>query len=472
MKYQQITTWFFAAMCGLLVSSGAVQAQRLVLLVDRESGELQATSAADVTVDGYTITSAAGRLNPEAWTSLNDQGLDIWTEANPKDTQLSELTLESTTLAGGDAVSLGNAYTGGPTLPHQEDLAFQYSAADGVLRDGTVVYQGDLPTPKLTVSRVTGQVTLTNPGAFDVDGYSISSPSGLLLPDNLAAGEGFTAANPTATNIAGLNLGGAASFPTSIGLGSIFNTAAGAPLAAEDLGLMYSTPDGNVATGIVEYEGPVNDLTLQVDLISGAARISHMSPHVATTEITGYSISSASGSLGTAGFTGIGDGFSKANPTADAIAELNPSGTKEFSNGTSADLGTILIGATDLVFEYSTVSGANVGSVEYVMGDGTVSCADVKAMRVASGVDGDLNGDGTVGFTDFIVLSTNFGAAVGSYEEGDIDCGGSVDFADFIVLSTNFGNAVPQAASVPEPSGLTLAGLSVLLGLCLRRRRS
>lgn len=87
---------------------------------------------------------------------------------------------------------------------------------------------------------------------------------------------------------------------------------------------------------------------------------------------------------------------------------------------------------------------------------------------------GDINGDGSVGFPDFLILSANFGSAVtgAGHLEGDLDCDGSVAFADFLVLSNAFGTTVgAEAANVPEPSGITLLGVAAFLGGLIRRRR-
>ena len=86
---------------------------------------------------------------------------------------------------------------------------------------------------------------------------------------------------------------------------------------------------------------------------------------------------------------------------------------------------------------------------------------------------GDLDGNGSVDFTDFLVLSENFGNTLESadHTQGDIDCSGMVDFADFLVLADNFGTDVAGAESVPEPAtfGTFLWGL---LGLLSLKRRS
>ena len=84
--------------------------------------------------------------------------------------------------------------------------------------------------------------------------------------------------------------------------------------------------------------------------------------------------------------------------------------------------------------------------------------------------NGDIDGNGTVEFADFLVLSANFGQA-GDAASGDTDCNGEVDFADFLALSANFGQTVGQAAAVPEPNALTLLGAGFLAVTCLRKRR-
>lgn len=60
----------------------------------------------------------------------------------------------------------------------------------------------------------------------------------------------------------------------------------------------------------------------------------------------------------------------------------------------------------------------------------TIPGADVEVMR---------NADGIVGFSDFLVLSANFGRELAVRSEGDIDGDGTVTFADFLILRDNFG---------------------------------
>ena len=54
---------------------------------------------------------------------------------------------------------------------------------------------------------------------------------------------------------------------------------------------------------------------------------------------------------------------------------------------------------------------------------------------------------------------------------GDLDGSGTVDFSDFLILSANFGGANVAAAAVPEPTNACLAMFGALGLIGFRRRR-
>ena len=74
----------------------------------------------------------------------------------------------------------------------------------------------------------------------------------------------------------------------------------------------------------------------------------------------------------------------------------------------------------------------------------------------------DVDFDGMVGFSDFLILSGNFGNP-GNYSMGNINCNESIDFADFLLLSGAFGLSAAATESVPETNGTLGIGLLVCI---------
>lgn len=81
---------------------------------------------------------------------------------------------------------------------------------------------------------------------------------------------------------------------------------------------------------------------------------------------------------------------------------------------------------------------------------------------------GDADGDREVQFSDFSILSNNFGSN-GEYTDGDFDNNGTVQFPDFVILSSNFGQ-IAAVLAVPEPSAVAI--LFGLTALVISRGRS
>lgn len=112
-------------------------------------------------------------------------------------------------------------------------------------------------------------------------------------------------------------------------------------------------------------------------------------------------------------------------------------------------------------------------------GDGIVDVSDLNcttadalgdAVAAAGLTRGDIDGDGNVAFSDFLILSNNF-TQTGNYTDGDLDLDGEVQFGDFLILAQNFAGDVQQA-SVPEPNAAWtfMIGVLCLLRSPLRRR--
>ena len=96
------------------------------------------------------------------------------------------------------------------------------------------------------------------------------------------------------------------------------------------------------------------------------------------------------------------------------------------------------------------------------------------SLETYNALPGDADGNGTVAFADFLILSTNFGNP-GEWMQGDFDASRDVGFADFLLQSANFGKTASGAdslvASVPEPSFTwALAFVTVLWGRRIRKR--
>lgn len=126
----------------------------------------------------------------------------------------------------------------------------------------------------------------------------------------------------------------------------------------------------------------------------------------------------------------------------------------------------------ELIVYDRALSVEEIGDVESYIFDkwlNTNTCDPLNALL------GDFDGDGTVAFSDFLTLSTNFGSETDSYADGDANCDGSVSFADFLTLSDNFGESLAASSTqaVPEPaSSLGLLLLTLLsLVVCRHARR-
>ena len=93
-------------------------------------------------------------------------------------------------------------------------------------------------------------------------------------------------------------------------------------------------------------------------------------------------------------------------------------------------------------------------------------------VHLGAEISADVNGDGTVNFPDFLLISANFNSP-GTAAEGDVDFDDFVGMNDFIIWRQQFDAAgAPAGAAVPEPSAGMLALASFFALPLLRRRRT
>lgn len=384
-------------------------------------------------------------------------------------------------ITGANSVNLANASL---SLPESTSLPRGVGAVLQGLQNKATFSIRNLPI--LTIDRATGDTSISNVvgDTLGLTGYSLVSANGLLTPEGWSslASQGESGweetANPgealgemNSTTAVDLAAGAA-----GLSIGKPYKSGNIHP-DSEDVEFLVSLSDGSELNGIVEYIGAPNNLTLRVDPTTGEAEISHQSNFVGPFEVTGYSILSGSGALDPSAWSSItnatgDDSWIIANPGANAIAEFSASSMSVFATGTEHALGKIFTpgGVEDLVFEFATAGGDTVvlGTVEYGPLDAIIGGGCTPANALA----GDLDGNGTVEFADFLVLAENFGQQVSAYSDGDVDCNGTVQFADFLTLAENFGKSVgAQAAAVPEPSGWALLGLGIIGVLTARRRQ-
>ncbi len=98
---------------------------------------------------------------------------------------------------------------------------------------------------------------------------------------------------------------------------------------------------------------------------------------------------------------------------------------------------------------------------------GSTNTPEVDAIAdVAPRFTGDVNLDGRVNFSDYLVLSNHFGGR-GAWNWGDFTGDTNVDFSDYLALSQNFGSG--GGSPIPEPITLILMASSVVLGAMRKR---
>jgi len=119
-----------------------------------------------------------------------------------------------------------------------------------------------------------------------------------------------------------------------------------------------------------------------------------------------------------------------------ATKDAGSIGTVTFTvaSGFSGSASVVLTSA-----EYGTSSGTQ--SLSIGAGGATVLFGG----GAGSGPSPDLNGDGTVGFPDFLIFAQAFGknsGDAGYVAKADLDSNGNIGFSDFLVFAQSFGKDV------------------------------
>ena len=119
----------------------------------------------------------------------------------------------------------------------------------------------------------------------------------------------------------------------------------------------------------------------------------------------------------------------------------------------------------------------NSGLLDFdINSDGDVDSSDVEfwVLDLFGSTLGDTNLDNEVDFSDFLRISANFGTDDPVvWQDGDFDGDGLVGFSDFLAFARGFNLGVEQTevAAVPEPTTLTSALILFFSITLLRKRR-
>jgi hypothetical protein len=416
------------------------------------------THSAINVVGGVTIDSGA-ILNLDFGGGVTPSSGDSW-----------PLVSGSTGITGGFSSIVGPALGGG--------LGYKASGSGGDLSVSVISVSSLMA---LKVNRTTGAASInggTEP--IDMELYAIGSPGGHLTPgtwvsldvsgfDNDSWRDGNPSGNANGLAEARANPLGSSTIgiAQSQSIGSILNTT-GLTVAEsrEDLTFSYLEPGSTIFTnGIVEYEGPHNNLVLVVDPDSGDALIHNQSAFDATINL--YAISSDSGSLfpdmsetvdvGWDSFqeTGVDGGVWERGPgSAEVLVDANPASATTISSGTAIGIGSPWDRTTrDLTFQFLLEgdSAFTRGIVEY-------------GPLISPPIDGDYDASGQVALGDLNLVLFNWnqdgGGLPAIWVNQRPDPGMTVGLPELNDVLFNWGNT-SSIATVPEPASMALVWIAL-----------
>ena len=342
-----------------------------------------------------------------------------------------------------------------------------------------------------------------------VSGVELTKSIGLSIEPSLIAADGNTAATITAQI---LDLSGvlqsddnstAVTFSTSGGsLGATEVTAvsgvATTTITSGSAGTLTVTASTSGAvdqtakvvaqsTSTEVPTGPAGPVALDLDLTAGdqGKRQSSTTPKAGDVvevdlvavsgalEATGVSVTLSfdSNSLAFKGFQAT-DIFSSALPIT-----VPGSGTVQVNlallggSGVSTDAGSIGKLSFTVQSGFSTSTNVVLTAAEYGTASGTTTLeiGSGGATAIFGGDTGtaapspDLNGDGAVGFPDFLIFATAFGKSSGQdgfNAAADLNSDGAVGFPDFLIFATAFGKPLDKPARAAKPLGIGALGVN------------
>ena len=112
-------------------------------------------------------------------------------------------------------------------------------------------------------------------------------------------------------------------------------------------------------------------------------------------------------------------------------------------------------GATPLPAIQSDLRSGQILSSTAAAGFAVADADSGSAITLSIQLRGDTNGDGTVGFSDLLLLAQHYNATSADWAHGDFNYDGTVGFSDLLILAQEYGRtaATPLlAAALPPPS--------------------